>query len=388
MTRHLRYTACLAAGIALAFSSSPGRANEAAGAAVTSSDAAKRTVSTLTVSRAMTEWTLTFGGMLVAREEVAVSAPTAEQRIADVEVEVGDRVTAGQVLVRLDSDMRDNLLRESEGRVARAIAALAQQQAKAEQANAALKRAEPLRSAGIISGHAFLQKQSEAAVEREGVALTQAELSQARAQLAESQRQRDRNVVVAPVDGIVSERPANAGALTGSDPLVRIIRDGAVELAADVPERQLALLATGQSATIEMAGADGPLKGTVRVVVPKIDRDTRLGLARIAVEGAVALFPGAFGHARVAVARRPAIVVDHSAVLYLGQGKDKAVFVVEDGKVILQPVETGMADSNRIEITQGLEEGDVVVARAGPTLREGDAVAPVEINNTTGTIKP
>ncbi|MCA0275222.1 MAG: efflux RND transporter periplasmic adaptor subunit [Proteobacteria bacterium] len=390
MTRPLRYTACLAAGLALALMAGPGKThgNEAAGSIAASSDAAKRTVSTLTVSRAMTEWTQTFSGVLVAREEVAVGAPAAEQRIAEVEVEVGDRVTAGQVLVRLDPEMRDNQLREAEGRLARAAAALAQQKAKAEQATAALKRSEPLKSAGIISSQAYAEKLSNEAVEREGVTLARAEVSQAEAQLAESRRQRDRNVIVAPVDGIVSERQANAGALTGSEPLLRLIRGGAIEMAADIPERQLPLLAVGQPASIELAGTSDALTGKVRVVMPKIDRDSRLGVARIAVDGNARLFAGAFGHVRIVVAKRQAIVVDHSALLYQGRGKDKAVFVVEDGKVALQPVETGLADSSRVEIVGGLKEGDVVVAKAGPTLREGDAVAPVEINNTTGNIRP
>ncbi|MBT1158022.1 efflux RND transporter periplasmic adaptor subunit [Aminobacter anthyllidis] len=387
MTHYLhRRAGIAAAAVALLASAVMPAVADGANAAV-QAETAKRLVSTFVVASDMTEWTLSFTGILAAREEVAVGAPFQEQRISSVEVEVGDRVTAGQILVRLDTAMRDNQLRESEGRLARANAALAQQQAKAAQALAALQRAAPLKQSGALSTQAFADRASTEAVERQGVALAQAEVDQAVAQLTESRRLVERNVIVAPVAGVVSERNANAGALTGADPLIRLIRDGEVELAAEIPERELPRLAVGQAASVSLPGVDGKIPGKVRLISPKIDRDTRLGVARIAFETDTALFPGAFARAVVVVANRQAIVIADSALVY--GGKDKtAVFVVEDGKVDLRPVQTGMRNNGRLEIRAGLKEGDVVVAKAGASLRDGDVVATTDIGAKTGSVRP
>lgn len=388
MTRSFQISIAAALAVALmAGSSASSVANGTADAAV-QTETAKRVVSTFVVSSAMSEWTLSFSGILAAREEVAVGAPLQDQRIASVDVEVGDRVKAGQVLARLDTAMRDNQLRESEGRLARASAALAQQQAKAAQALAALQRAGPLKQSGFLSSQAFADRASTEAVERQGVALAQADVNQAEAQLAESRRLRERDVVLAPVAGVVSERHANAGALTGSEPLIRLIRDGRVELAADIPESELPQLAVGQPAEVSLPGREGPIRGKVRLITPKIDRDTRLGGARIALDTDAALFPGAFGRAEVVVARREAIVIADSALLY-GGGTDKtAVFVVERGRVVRRAVETGLRDNGRLEIRAGLKAGEVVVAKAGASLREGDAVATTDIGAITGSVSP
>ncbi|PWK70629.1 efflux RND transporter periplasmic adaptor subunit [Aminobacter sp. AP02] len=390
MTRPFSHQTTIAAALAVSLLVSAGAAQGADGAAaaIVQSQPAKRVVSTFVVASVLNEWTLSFSGILAAREEVAVGAPLQDQRISSVGVEVGDRVEAGQVLVRLETAMRDNQLRESEGRVARANAALAQQQAKAAQAQAALQRAGPLRQSGIISSQALADRASTAAIERQGVALAQAEVNQAEAQLAESRRLLERAVIVAPVAGIVSERHANAGALTGSEPLIRLIRGGEVELAADIPERELSQLAAGQPAEVRLPGSDDVIRGKVRMITPKIDRDTRLGGARVTLETDAALFPGAFGRAEVVVAKREAIVIADSALLYGGGANKAAVFVVEQGRVVRRAVETGLRDNGRLEIRAGLKAGDIVVAKAGATLREGDEVATADVGAITGSTRP
>jgi len=390
MTRPFCYQCGSAAALAITFLVSASTTHSAGGtaAATVQTEAAKRMVSTFVVASSMSEWTLSLSGVLAAREEVAVGAPQQDQRISDVDVEVGDHVKAGQVLVRLDTAMLDNQLREAEGRVARASAAVAQQQATAAQARAALERASRLKASGTVSGQVYDERASAAAVASQGVAVAQAELSQAEAQLSESRRLRERAVVVAPVGGVVSERHANAGALTGSEPLVRLIRDGEVELAVDIPESELPQLAVGQPAEVRLPGSDDAISGKVRMITPKIDRDTRLGGARIALEYDAGLFPGAFGRAEIVVAKREAIVIDDSALLYDSESDTTSVFVVERGRAMLRAVETGLRDNGRLEIVAGLKAGDVVVAKAGAWLREGDAVATVDIGAITGSTRP
>ncbi len=85
--------------------------------------------------------------------------------------------------------------------------------------------------------------------------------------------------------------------------------------------------------------------------------------------------PGAFGRARIDVAQRCGTAVPLSAVLYGSGGP--VVQVVRDGRVELRRVTVGLMAAGQAEIREGLSEGDMVVARAGAFLREGDRVRPV-----------
>lgn len=354
------------------------RAEGNAAAAVAPTEPARRAVTVFTASREPATWSLSFNGLFVPREEVAVGTSLQDQRIASVEVEAGDVVSKGQVLVRLDTGKLDNQVRENEGRVARARASLAQQQATLVQAGANFERAKQLIVSRAISKKDYDDRQSALDVARQAVAAEEAEYTQAEAQLAEARRERARAVIEAPVAGIVSERKARAGALAGSEPLVSLIRDGEIELAAEVPESDLPLLKAGQAARVTLP--DGTVvQGRIRLVSPKIDRETRLGTAYIALEGkGEALFSGAFGKAEVEVAQRNAIMVSDSALLHGGEPSDASVFVVVGGKAVKRNVELGARQNGRVEIRSGLHDGERVIAKAGPLLRDGEPVTPVD----------
>lgn len=366
---------------------SPLLADGASAAASAQPSLSQRTVSTLITERQPAEWTLTFTGVLVARDEIAVGTAQQDQRIASVEVEVGQRVTAGQVLVRLETAMLENKLREAEGRVARSKASLAQQEATTAQAKASLERAERLKASRTISEQTYEDRASSVAVTTQAVAVQRAENAEAEAQRAEAARQLERSIIRASADGIVSERLARAGAQAGAEPLVRIIRDGAVEFAAEVPEADLAALAVGQPVKVRLAGRTSEIGGTVRVVAPKIDRETRLGSAQITLDTTEPLFAGAFGRAEVVFAKREAIVVADSALVYGRGTEDCAVFVVEGGRVQRRPVETGLRKSGKVEIRTGLAPGERIVAKAGAALREGDAVTVVDLAPAAGSVQ-
>lgn len=354
------------------------RAEGNAAAAVAPTEPARRAVTVFTASREPATWSLSFNGLFVPREEVAVGTSLQDQRIASVEGEAGDVVSKGQVLVRLDTGKLDNQVRENEGRVARARAALAQQQATLVQAGANFERAKQLIVSRAISKKDYDDRQSALDVARQAVAAEEAEYTQAEAQLAEARRERARAVIEAPVAGIVSERKARAGALAGSEPLVSLIRDGEIELAAEVPESDLSLLKVGQASRVTLS--DGTVvPGRIRLVSPKIDRETRLGTAYIALEGkGAALFSGAFGRAEVEVAQRNAILVSDSALLHGAQPSDASVFVVVDGKAVKRNVELGARQNGKVEIRSGLRDGERVIAKAGPLLRDGEPVTPVD----------
>ena len=198
--------------------------------------------------------------------------------------------------------------------------------------------------------------------------------------LAQAQRQEllvrlARSDLRTPVAGIVSRRTARLGAVvTGAgDPLFRIIRDGAVELEADVPELQLARLRPAQPAHIDTA--NGPRTGHVRLVSPEVSRTTRLGRVRIELDGVDPPVIGSFARATVEVARHEGTLAPLSAILFQAGGP--VIQVVRDGIVESRPVQVGLRDGTNAEITQGLAPGEQVVAVSGTFIRGGDRVTPV-----------
>lgn len=368
-------------------SPTPLLADGASTIASTQAEPSQRTVSTSITEEHPVDWFLILTGTLVARDEIAVGTAQQDQRIASVEVEVGDQIKAGQVLVRLETAMLENKLNESEGRVARTKAALAQQEETLAQAQLALERAGQLKVSGNISRQTHEDRKSSVALAEQGVEVHHAEFVEAKAQYAEAERQLASAVIRAPIDGIVSQRHARAGEQSGAEPLILIIRDSTIEFAAEVPETDLPKLAIGQLASVRLPGRADAIVGSVRMVGPKIDRETRLGNARISLDTKDPLFAGVIGKARVVFATRNSIVISDSSLVYERGSDNTAVFVVDDGRVKRRWVETGLRKDGKVEIRAGLTPGERIVAKAGATLREGDSVTVVDVTPPSVSIK-
>jgi HlyD family secretion protein len=186
-----------------------------------------------------------------------------------------------------------------------------------------------------------------------------------------------RTEVRAPVAGKIVARNARIGgiATAAGQAMFVIMRDGALELRADVAEADLLRLTAGQKATLHAAGTDAALTGTVRLVEPSIDVTSRLGRARITVDAPDMLRPGMFVEAEILVAEREAIAVPVTSV-----GSDASgttVMRVRDGLVERVEVKTGIRDGSHVEILEGLAAGDTVVTKAGAFVRSGDKINPV-----------
>nr|WP_272212270.1 efflux RND transporter periplasmic adaptor subunit [Marinicella sp. W31]MDC2878182.1 efflux RND transporter periplasmic adaptor subunit [Marinicella sp. W31] len=187
----------------------------------------------------------------------------------------------------------------------------------------------------------------------------------------------ERTNIKAPVSGIISGKNARIGAIaTGaSNPMFTMIRDGAIELVAEVPEENMMKIKVGQSARISLVGDAPPLTGTVRLVSPVVDNVTRLGDVFISIDVPGRARPGMYASAEVIVKEAENLALPMTAVNISRHGS--TVRRVKDGTVENVTVETGIQDGNSIEITRGLTEGDQVVAKAGAYVRAGDRINPV-----------
>jgi HlyD family secretion protein len=162
-----------------------------------------------------------------------------------------------------------------------------------------------------------------------------------------------------------------------------IVRDNAMELRAEVSERDLLRLAPGQPARLSAGEGTEPLAGEVRLVEPAIDRQTRLGVARIQIAESGRVVKGMFLTAEVTVEEAEVLAVPVTAV---GSGPEGAtVMRVRDGVVERVPVTLGIRDGGLIAVTEGLGEGDLVVTKAGAFVRDGDRINPVHEDKDTAS---
>lgn len=334
--------------------------------------------------------TVLVTGSLVPRDEVLVAPEIEGLRVQSLAVEEGARVKKGDLLATLTQETLEAQVAQNDAALARARAAIAkarsvvaQSEAKSAEAAASLERARPLKKSGYLAESTFDQREAAAksaaaqvVADRDAMKASEAELAQVEAQRREIDWRRARTEVRAPVDGIVSRRAARIGAIaTGlGDAMFRIIARGEIELDAEVTDVRLPEVRVGQKVTVEVAGV-GRIAGSVRLVSPEVDKATRLGRVRILLGDNPALHIGAFARGQIETARSDGLAVPASAVQHGGDGA--TVLVVRGDKVESRRVVPGLAADGLTEIKGGLAEGELVVAKAGTFLREGDLVRPV-----------
>jgi HlyD family secretion protein len=190
--------------------------------------------------------------------------------------------------------------------------------------------------------------------------------------------------VKSPADGLVSRRSARVGGLAAgaSDAMFRIIAKGEIELDAEVPESQMAKLKASQPAQVSVAGVE-PAAAKVRLVSTEIDKTSRLGKVRVFLGANRQFRIGAFGRAVIETANASGIAVPVSAVVF--NGDTALVQLVADNKIIARAIKTGLTSDGLVQVRDGLQIGDLVVARAGTFLRDGDVIRPAPLQEITGT---
>ncbi len=330
-------------------------------------------------------------GLIEPVERVYVQPQIEGQAIDALLADVGDRVEAGQVLARLSETALTLQRSQLEASRASADAGIAQAEAQRIEAEAVRDeavrtrdRAVSLAARGAGSQAAADEATSQAATALARVTVAVQALSAAEAQarvvdaqLADLDLQLRRTQVTAPVAGEIVAREARVGGIASASaqPMFELIRDGRLELRADVPEKDVTRVQVGQKVRITAVGLPAPIAGTVRLVEPTVNETTRLGRARITIDEAGKVRSGMFASAEIIVADRDGLALPISAVTETPGAA--TVLAVRDGVVKQMTIETGIRDGARVEVAKGLSEGETVVARAGAFVRDGDRINPV-----------
>jgi HlyD family secretion protein len=183
-------------------------------------------------------------------------------------------------------------------------------------------------------------------------------------------------VIQAPVAGLISASTAVIGAVASGrgEALFSVIARSEFDMVGLVPTQYLPKLAVNQTARIKIIGA-GDVEGKVRRVASTVEPNSQLGQVFIGVTTNRKLLLNSSGRATITTGKSCGVSVPLTAVLYGPAGT--VVQVVRRARVETKRVEIGLMSGGQVEIRDGLTEGDIVVARAGALLREGDPVRPV-----------
>ena len=185
--------------------------------------------------------------------------------------------------------------------------------------------------------------------------------------------------VTAPNAGIIGTSSAVMGALASpkGEALFTIISRSEFELIGMVPTRDLSRLAVNQVVRIKVLGA-GEMGGRVKSVAATVEPNTQLGQVNISINATRRLLANASARAIIKTGESCNVSLPLTSILYGSAGT--VVQVVRRQRIETRRVEVGLMSGGRVEIREGLNEGDEVVARAGALLREGDPVRPIMAN--------
>jgi HlyD family secretion protein len=298
-------------------------------------------------------------GRLIPREEVAVAPELSGFRVARVLVEEDAYVRAGQVLAVLD----DALL---QAQIAQARATLAQQVVAADKAGAEAARVRGLDNQGVLSQEAIDQRRLAARSADAAVAV-------ARAQLNDLLVRQQRLTIRAPSGGRVLQRSARPGDTSSAGSILfTIARDNLVELDAEIPEASMGTIAIGDPVDVTLVSG-AKIDGRVRLFGARVDSQTGLSRARIALPVRQDLRPGGFAQARFVRASAPALTAPEGAVHYDADGPYMLI-LDRDDRVRRIAVRTGRRADGLVEMIEGPKAGARAVLGGGAFVLEGDKV--------------
>jgi len=300
-------------------------------------------------------------GTVTAWRELHIAAEANGLAITAVDVEEGQAVKQGDLLVFLN----DSMLR---AQIAQQEASIAEARANVTIAQTNIERAKSLIGSKIISAQTLDERANTLETNKAKRAGAEAALEQLRAQLAQTR-------IAAPADGLVSRRAVNIGQVVSiGTELVRIVQNGRLEVDALVPEADLLAVKVGQSVAV-IGPSDERSEGHVRAVAPTVDNKTRLGTVHVALPQGTVLRPGMFARAEIALESALAMTVPQSAVVWRG-GEARVFLLGRDNIVTAKQIHTGRHVEGHVEITAGLSGDETVVTKGAGFLTDGDLVKP------------
>lgn len=308
--------------------------------------------------------------------------PTVAGRLQRLDVDVGDQVTAGQVLGEMDPVDLDDRVRAQESTFKRAQAALREAEARQAYARAQADRYRQLRVTRLISEEVAATREQELQIADAVLAAAREDIARARSDREALLAQRGNLRLIAPVDGVVSLRTVDPGTtVVAGQAVVEVIEPNRLWINVRFDQISASGLAAGLSARIVLRSRSGHvLNGRVVRVEPMADAVTEETLAKVAFEQPPEAVPPIGELAEVTVdlpALASAPVIPNAAVRR--EGDRFGVWQLVDGNPHFTAVVLGAADlDGQVQVRSGLKAGDRLIVYSERQLTARSRIEVVE----------
>jgi HlyD family secretion protein len=364
------------------------------------------TVSVVRAERRVIPRSLALSGVVVGREEASVYADLPQGRISKVLADEGQYVKAGQVIAVIDDNAIRLLQTQQNAVLHRAIAAMAGQEARVQEAEAQYAQAknETNRSKSFSSPdvtEADKAAQIEQRISAERIAeiqvnaarseldMVRADVQLANAQIAETTLHLNQTSIVAHVSGLIVKRNAQIGLSLSqqTEPLFVLIREGTLEVSVNVPSSDVVQLNTAMPVKIQDINSQQSYTGRIRRAALSINPQEQTANIKVSFDKGANLILGQSTKVSINLPTKSCIYLPESALYF--EGSTAFVFVINNNRAMRIPVKIGERLSGLAEILEGVSEGMPVVDGFAAYLHNGDAVhvSPTDRGDQTNLYK-
>lgn len=318
------------------------------------------TVQLLAVAEQSMADTLQVNGSIAPWQEMSVGSETSGLRVSEVLAEVGQSVRKGQVLARFDAEsVQADLLA--------AQAALMEAQASVDNAKATADMVRSIKEPGALSQQ---QINETFAAEK----LAQARLKSAQAQLRLREIRLKNTTLTAPDDGVIVGRQITIGKISNpGEEFFKLVRKGRLEWRAELSDKDLSRVNPGLQVSID--SPLGPVAGTVRMVSPSVDPQSRVGLVYVDLAaGNHGLKAGMYVKGKLTLGKQNALIVPQTALMDRDGFSYVFKVAADTSRAQRVKVNVGSRQGDKVEIKSGLKAGDKIVQSGVAFLADGDLV--------------
>jgi HlyD family secretion protein len=333
------------------------------------------TVELTKVVRASISSQILVVGNLIGDATVSV-VPRAAGRLQEVMVRLGDRVKMGQPVARIEDFEVQEQVKQAEAALEVSEATIRQRDADLKLAETNVERSRSLFQRQLLPKQTLDDNEARYQSALASLDLAKAQHSQSKARLDELRINLGNTIITSPVDGFVARRAADPGAFASQNqPVIDVVDIGRVRLVANIVEKDLTQLQTGNATRVEVDAYPGEtFTGRIARVAPVLDPATRTAPIEIEIPNpSYRLKPGMYARVNILTnTKKDALVLPGDAVVDLG-GR-RGVFIPQNELAVFRVVQVGGEQENRVEILGGINAGDTVITTGARALRDGDRI--------------
>ena len=314
-------------------------------------------------------------GNLIGDQTVSVVPKTAG-RLEELTVKLGDRVTRGQRIARIEDEEIREQVKQAEAAFEVAKATIRQREADLDLAKTNVERSRNLFQRQLLPQQTLDDAEAKYQSAQAALDLARAQNTQSQARLDELRINLQNTQIVSPVNGFVARRAADPGAFVSANaPIVEVVDITRVRLVANIIEKDLKQIGVGDMARVEVDAFPGEsFMGRIARVSPVLDPATRTAPIEVEIPNdQYRLKPGMYARVGIVTESHPNALVVPTNALVDANGT-RGVYLSVDNVASFHPVKIGIEGNERTEVLDGVAEGDRVVTTGAAGLRNGDPI--------------